>query len=61
LLKPQLLYDFYRFFEEHGYQVGKIYPDHVEFRGYSVRDEDFRGPNYLAIRRELQDLIAALS
>ncbi len=61
ILSHWLLCDFYRFFEEHGYQVGKIYPDHVAFRGYHVRDEDFRGPNYLAVRHELRDLIAALS
>ena len=36
----------------HGYAVGKIYPDYVEFRDYSLDDEDFVGPNYLAVRRE---------
>jgi len=47
-----LLKDFYDLFGRHGYVVGKIYPDYVEFRDYDLRDEDFLGPNYLACRRE---------
>jgi FkbM family methyltransferase len=47
-----LLQDFYGFFERAGFEVGKIYPTHVDFRPYNVRHEDFRGPNYLAVRRE---------
>lgn len=56
-----LLYDFYLFLKEKGYQVGKIYPNYVEFRDYSVSHEDFIGPNFLAVRKERSDLIDLLS
>ena len=57
-----LLRDFHAFFGEYGFVVGKIYPNHVDFRPYdSSLDEDFRGPNYVAVRSERADVIAALS
>ena len=51
-----LLHDFYEFFDGHGYDVGKIYPTYVDFRPFEPRLEDFRGPNYLAVRRELRHI-----
>jgi FkbM family methyltransferase len=57
-----LLGDFYELFESYGYAVGKIYPDGVDFRDYDPwRDEDFRGPNYLAVRATKTDLIRRLA
>jgi FkbM family methyltransferase len=47
-----LLRDFYQLFARYGYAVGKIYPDHVDFRDYDLADEDFLGPNYLACRQD---------
>jgi FkbM family methyltransferase len=44
------LRDFYDFLEPLGYKLGKIYPEDVEWRGYSVDYEDFLGPNYLAVK-----------
>jgi hypothetical protein len=41
--------------------VGKVYPTYVDFRSYRLTDEDFRGPNYLAVRRERNDLIGLYS
>ena len=56
-----LLADFHELFESAGFAVGKIFPDGVDFRAYEIqRDEDFTGPNYLAVQRERQDLIDAL-
>ncbi|MGE3623149.1 MAG: FkbM family methyltransferase [Bdellovibrionales bacterium] len=55
-----LLCDFYRFFEERDYAVGKIYPDFVDFRPYDLDDEDFLGPNYIACRRLRADIREAL-
>jgi hypothetical protein len=56
-----LLRDFHAFFGERGFTV-KIYPDHVEFRAYDpLTDEDFRGPNYLAVRSERADLLTNLA
>lgn len=52
ILTHFLLRDFYQLFSEYGYVVGKIYPDHVDFRAYDLSDEDFLGPNYLACRAE---------
>lgn len=48
ILTHFLLRDFYKLFADHGYVVGKIFPDHVEFRDYDLADEDFLGPNFLA-------------
>ena len=56
-----LLRDFYELFMRSGFVVGKIYPAAVEFTGYSVEAEDFRGPNYLAVRKDRRDLVAALA
>jgi len=47
-----LLRDFYEFFDRHGYVVGKLFTDFVDFREYSPDDEDFTGPHYVACRRE---------
>jgi hypothetical protein len=30
-----------------------VFPDHVDFRPYTLDDEDFMGPNYLACREDL--------
>ena len=50
ILTHFLLRDFYELFKSHGYVVGKIYPDYVDFREYELNDEDFLGSNYLACR-----------
>jgi hypothetical protein len=56
-----LLRDFYQFFEQYGFAIGKIYPNYVDFKSYSLADEDFRGPNYVACRRELSEYMALLA
>jgi FkbM family methyltransferase len=61
LVSRCLLKDHYDRFEPLGYRVGKIYPTKVAFRPYSYDDEDFRGPNYLAVADSEAELIAALS
>ena len=43
------------------YAIGKIYPRRVDFQSYSTRDEDFIGPNFLAVRKTEPELIARLS
>lgn len=52
ILTHFLLKDFYDFFAKYGYVVGKLYPDHIDFREYDLGDEDFIGPNYLACRAD---------
>lgn len=56
-----LLKDFYEFLVPLGYEIGKVFPTYVEFRPYDLHHEDFRGPNFLAVRRARADLIGALS
>lgn len=56
----KLLVDYYEFFESVGYQLGKIYPKTVEFKKYSHKQEDFLGPNYIAVRKNDQELITLL-
>jgi FkbM family methyltransferase len=61
ILTHFLLKDFYDLLEGKGYALGKLYPDHVDFRAYKLEDEDFLGPNYVAVRRARADIIRALS
>jgi FkbM family methyltransferase len=45
-----LLREAHELFEGHGYQIGKLYPNYVDFRNFHYRHEDFCGPNMIAIR-----------
>jgi FkbM family methyltransferase len=56
-----LLGDFYELFERHGFTVGKVFPDGVDFKELDPwHDENFIGPNYLAVLRTDTELIARL-
>jgi len=55
-----LLRDFHEYFAARGYVVGKVFPRSVDFRPYSVTDEDFIGPNYVAIRDDDRTLARIL-
>lgn len=61
IISHALLRDFDAFFTSRGYVLGKIYPKSVEFRDYAFEHEDFRGPNFLAIRRDDEALRLALA
>jgi FkbM family methyltransferase len=57
-----LLADYYRFFEDRGFVLGKLFPRHVEFRQYDIgRDENFLGPNFVAVREARPDVVRLLS
>lgn len=56
-----LLKDFYTFLTAHGFALGKIYPEEVAFRAYQYTDEDFLGPNYLAVLRSESALLERLA
>jgi FkbM family methyltransferase len=56
-----LLRDAYDFFIKLGYRVGKLYPNHVDFRDYHYRQEDFCGPNMIAARKEDVELLNLLA
>jgi FkbM family methyltransferase len=56
-----LLYNYHELFRKLGYVVGKVYPGYTEFREYDMTtDEDFIGPNFLAVNADLKNLIGAL-
>jgi len=55
-----LLRDFYEMLIPLGYRLGKIYPRTVRFKDYEWKDEDFIGPNYLAVHHSENDLVARL-
>jgi len=55
-----LLKDFYDYLRPFDMRVGKIYPNHVEFRDYRLQEDNFCGPNYLAVRSSEESLIKAL-
>ena len=57
----RFLEDFYRFFAERGFAVGKLYPEGVLFKPFEATDEDFVGPNYVACHRSRPDLRDALA
>jgi hypothetical protein len=44
-----------------GYVVGKLYPNHVEFKDYALDDENFFGPNYIAVKSSEKEIISLLS
>ena len=56
-----LLIDYYRDLTDHGYCLGKLRPNGVEFRDYDPRHEDFIGPNFVAVNKDRSDLIRALT
>jgi hypothetical protein len=57
-----LLKDFYDFLVPYGYRIGKIYPNFVKFRDYSWwRDEDFKGPNFVAVLQTEDEIIPLLA
>jgi hypothetical protein len=55
------LKDFYEFLEAYGYLIGKLYPYGVHFKNYSYDDEDFKGPNFIAVHESCDELIELLS
>jgi len=61
IISKFLLYDFYQFFNELGYSVGKVYPKKIEFKEYNLKDENFFGPNYIAVKNTEKDIIRSLS
>lgn len=60
LMTRVMLADLYDFLERRNFAVGKLYPEGVAFKPYSIRDEDFLGPNYVACRLERTDIIEAI-
>ncbi len=53
--------DYYALLERQGFRLGKIYPDHVDFRPYHFTEDTLAGPNYLAVEKSEEELIRILS
>lgn len=49
VLTKWMLIDSYKFFEPLGFKLGRLKPDHIYFHDYSLLDEDFKGPEYVAV------------
>ncbi len=60
LCTRHFLADFYKFFEDRGYLVGKLFPEGVAFKPYDIDDEDFIGPNFIACLKSRSDIVEAL-
>jgi FkbM family methyltransferase len=54
-----LLRDFYDTLA--GYRIGKLFPRGVKFADYSPYDEDFRGPNFVAVLKSRGDIADAIA
>lgn len=57
----KLLIDYFNFFEKNNYITGKIYPKKVEFNNYNIINENFIGPNYIAVLKNDSEIISLLS
>jgi len=44
-----------------GFKIGKLYPNYVDFKDYSTADEDFLGPNFVAVQKRNAVLIDLLA
>jgi hypothetical protein len=56
-----LLNNFYEFLKPFGFSIGRIYPNHVNFKDYIFSDEGVGFGNYLAVHESKADLIKLLS
>ena len=56
-----LLADLYEMLEPLGFDIGKLYPNYVDFRPYSPMLENFLGPNYIAVHQQHSGLRSRLA
>ncbi len=56
-----LLKDFYDYLEALDMKIGKVYPSYVDLREYRYSDENFYGPNYMAIHSSCKAIADALT
>ena len=61
ILERFLLIDYYEILQPLGFIIGKLRPGGVEFKEYSLFDENFDGPDVIACHRSQTDLISLLS
>lgn len=51
VLTKWMLIDSYNFLEPLGFKLGKLKQDSIEFHDYTLIDEDFKGPEYIAVHQ----------
>ena len=56
-----LLVDFNELLTPLGYVFGKLGPDGIKFKPYDLNDENFQGPNVVAVHNSRVDILKALS
>jgi FkbM family methyltransferase len=61
ILSKFLLIDAYEYLEPFGFKLGRLTNGRVKFHPYTLLDEDFQGPDYIAVHESKQDLIQLLS
>lgn len=52
--------DFFELLTPHGYTIGKLYANYVDFREHDISMERFLGPNYIAVPTSEKTLIETL-
>jgi FkbM family methyltransferase len=60
ILTKKLLMDFHLMLTPLEFAIGKLTPEGVYFKDFNLLDEDFRGPDYVAVHRSRQDIINAV-
>ena len=61
MLTRFLLADIYEMLEPLGFDIGKLYPNYVDFSPYSPMLENFLGPNYIAVHQQHSGLRSRLA
>lgn len=56
VLTKWLLIDSYRFLTPYGYKLGKLKNGSIEFHDYSLTDENFIGPDYIAVHESVWNM-----
>lgn len=54
------LSDVYKLLKAKGYVLGRLYTQGVDFKEYSIDDDNFRMGNYIAVNRNLEQLVNLL-
>ncbi len=60
ILSGHTLYQMYNILKPLGYVIGDIFQIGVQFRDYSWLHENYMGPNFIAVREDMPDVINAL-
>lgn len=59
ILTKDMLIDFYRMLNPLGYMMGRLTPEGVHYKDYAWTDENFIGPDFVAVKYDRPDIINA--